>query len=147
MGDIYNPDIQNAPVFPVSFQVLDDQEKHIYAVTPENGKAVFYVYCAIYVPESFYESNHNKDVFVYFSALVDNQVADQVVAKFPFDTKSDLYRFQVEFDLPFSDADNVNIQIACTTKHDGEMGISESLRVGRFLNTRIPIEKHGGPNE
>lgn len=143
MGDIYNPDIQSAPVFPVGFQILDNKEKQIYLITPNNGKATFYVTCAIYVPESFYESNHDKDVFIYFSALVNQQVADQAIAKFPFETKSNLYRFQVEFDLPFANADDVNIQIACTTKHEGEMGISESLRVGRFVNTKIPIKKLG----
>ena len=60
MNDIYNADIQEAPVYPVSFQLSDKDGKPIYRLQPECSLST-----VIYIPKSIADNFSGQDNFIH----------------------------------------------------------------------------------
>ena len=139
MGTYYDPDIQNAPVYPVEISVKNKENKDEPYLTEKNKKIDFIITCTIYIPNNFWVRPYaTTEDFIYFTVLGNNQVIAQRIGKLPEGEKF------AKYTVPFSITNNsglseLNLQFAYTPKHQGESGIGESLRIGRFFYTIIPI--------
>lgn len=60
MNDIYNADIQEAPVYPVSFQLYDKDGNPIYRLQSECNLST-----VIYIPEPIANSFSGQDNFIH----------------------------------------------------------------------------------
>lgn len=139
MGTYYDPDIQDAPVYPVKISLKNDDNQETTFIEKKNGKINFTVMCTIYIPgKTLAQQSIGKKIFVYFTALSSNNVVAQKFSELP-EGKS-FAQYKVPFSIDdASNIDELNLQFACTLKHQGESGIGESLRVGRFFYTIIPV--------
>ena len=152
MNNIYDPDIQHAPMYCVGFQLQDEHQKETLKILNRKGNIDFSIMCAVYVPNSFKEHTYNQHGRLFFTCLNSNGiVVDQKIGELPLETEKSsepsLIRYAVRFNFSDFAGSELNLQIAWTNKHDGEMGIGESLRIGRFVNTMIPvIAHHDGDN-
>lgn len=139
MDDIYNADIQKAPVYPVLFEIEQDKQT---ILTIDLSKE-FIVKCAIYVPEEMNQVLQQSDYFVYATLFVNESPVTQKIATIRPNHNPKNRILQLAIDFNISDKINsneINFQMAITHKHQGEMGIGESLISGRFINTYIPLE-------
>lgn len=156
---IDNPDILDAPVYPVSFKIQNQEHLNEYPTynnadpqieLTQEGKINFQLFCTIYLDDSFVEFSKKLDTFIYLNVLSTNEYQqefylNQQRGEFPTDQgKLIEYSFHIVINaknVKKYNLDHLRIQLAVTNKHEGEVGISESIRVGRFLNTVIPIKK------
>lgn len=147
-NNIYDPDIQDAPIHCVGFQIKNANQKEIFEVENVNGTLNFNITCVIYVPNHFREQQFAQSGRIFFSCLSNGMVVDQQIGEMPIQNSNTqdvlLYKYDVSFHIEQFDQDVLNFQAAWTNKHNGEMGLSESLRVGRFVNTFIPVVKRDG---
>lgn len=157
--DIFNPDIQAAPVYPVAFKIQNQNhldEFPTYEIADpqieltEDGNINFQLFCTIYLDSEFLKNFSDRDNFIYLNVLSTNDQQQEIYltqqrGEFPTDQGSLItYSFHVVIDKENVEKfklDCLKVQLAITQKHEGEMGITESIRVGRFLNTVIPIKK------
>lgn len=138
MGTPYDPDIQDAPVYPVMFEIQQDSE----TVQMIDSQKPFTVRCSVYVPTAIKEEMKERNHFIYATLLNNDMPIEQKIGKVDLDSnqKSSILQFAIVFELDDGIKDKtINLQIAITPKHKGEMGIGESIRVGRFVNTYIPL--------
>lgn len=137
-----DPDILEAPVHPVLFEIQQD-EQVVQMINPTKS---FTIRFSIYIPYELRQEIGNRNYFVYVT-LSDNDdmpIAQKVArVTSPHNQEIKVLQFASQFE-PIDSINNdvVNIQMAITTKHQGEMGIGESLRTERFINTYIPLENH-----
>lgn len=139
MGTPYDPDIQDAPVYPVMFEIQQDSE----TVQMIDSQKPFTVRCSVYVPTAIKEEMKERNHFIYATLLNNDMPIEQKIGKVDLDSnqKSSILQFAIVFELDDGIKDKtINLQIAITPKHEYEMGIGESIRVGRFVNTYIPLE-------
>lgn len=136
----YNdPDIQNAPVYPVLFEIQQNN-KVVSIVNPKEG---FVIRCSVYVPSVLKQQIAKYDHFIYATLLANEQPISQQVGimNANYGLNDRIAQFMVKFECDNLDNLNqINLQLAITPKHKGEMGIEESIRVGRFVNTYLPLE-------
>ena len=139
MGTLYDPDLQDAPVYPVLFEIMQNNK----VVQIVNPKKDFVIRCSVYVPSVLKQLIAKYDHFVYATLLADGKPISQQVGTMNanYDLNDSIAQFMVKFECDNLDNLNqINLQMAITAKHSGEMGIGESLRVGRFINTCLPLE-------
>ncbi|MCC4323694.1 hypothetical protein LMB42_05425 [Limosilactobacillus reuteri] len=134
MNDIYNADIQEAPVYPVSFQLYDKDGKPIYRLQSECNLST-----VIYIPKSIANSFSGQDNFIYLTIMDEKNALYQSYSALPQQLNS-MYLLKFNLHIPQCDSPALNLQLAFSNKHSGESGIGESLRIGRFFNSMIPIE-------
>ncbi|MGF0066611.1 hypothetical protein [Limosilactobacillus reuteri] len=134
MNDIYNADIQEAPVYPVSFQLYDKDGKPIYRLQSECNLST-----VIYIPKSIVNSFSGQDNFIYLTIMDEKNALYQSYSALPQQLNS-MYLLKFNLHIPQCDSPALNLQLAFSNKHSGESGIGESLRIGRFFNSMIPIE-------
>lgn len=137
-----DPDILEAPVYPVLFEIQQDDQ----AVQMINPTKDFIIRFSIYIPYGLRQEIGNRNYFVYVTLSDNNDmpIAQKVApVNPPYDQERKVLQFASQFE-PINSINNdvINIQVAITTKHQGEMGIGESLRTERFINTYIPLENH-----
>lgn len=134
MNDIYNADIQEAPVYPVSFQLYDKDGNPIYRLQSECNLST-----VIYIPEPIANSFSGQDNFIYLTIMDEKNALYQSYSALPQKLNS-MYLLKFDLHIPQCDSPALNLQLAFSNKHSGESGIGESLRIGRFFNSMIPIE-------
>lgn len=138
---ISDPDIQEAPVYPVLFEIK--QEQHVVQMI--NPTKNFTIRFSIYVPYILREEIKKHSYYIYVT-LSNNEIPiAQKIAPVnpPQDQKVRILQFASQFDpINLTNNDSINVQVAITAKHHDEMGIGEALRVNRFINTYIPLENH-----
>ncbi|WP_242363409.1 hypothetical protein [Limosilactobacillus antri] len=139
MGTFYDPDIFSAPVYPVQFEIINEENRTVPFIKIRNNKITFSISCTIYIPNNFWIRPYaTVDDFIYFTILEGNQVIAQQIGNLP--ENENFARYTVKFDISnIKEIKELNLQLAYTSKHAGESGITESLRVGRFFNTIIPV--------
>ena len=133
-----DPDIQEAPIYPVLFQIEQDGQ----TVLTINSKEEFVVRCSAYVPTNLMQQIKHRSHFIYAPILANGSPVIQQIGQItpPSNPENSIIQFAVNFNLDDKvKTDQVNLQLAITAKHKGEMGIGESIRVGRFVNTYIPL--------
>lgn len=138
MGTLYDPDIQDAPVYPVLFKIIQNNK----VVQIVNPKKDFVIRCSVYVPSVLKKQIAKYDHFIYATLLANEQPISQQVGTMNanYGLNDSIAQFMVKFECDNLDNLNqINLQLAITPKHKGEMGIGESIRVGRFVNTYIPL--------
>lgn len=138
MGTLYDPDIQDAPVYPVLFEIIQNNK----VVQIVNPKKDFVIRCSVYVPSVLKQQIAKYDHFIYATLLANEQPISQQVGTMNanYGLNDSIAQFMVKFECDNLDNLNqINLQLAITPKHKGEMGIGESIRVGRFVNTYIPL--------
>lgn len=157
--DIFDPDIQDAPVYPVSFMIQNQEHLNEYPTydfadpqieLTKDGNIDFQLFCTIFLDKEFIENFKNVDNFIYLNVLSTNDQQQEIYlvqqkGDFPLDQGNLItYSFHVvinEENVKKFKLSYLKLQLAITQKHEREMGISESIRLGRFLNTVIPIKK------
>lgn len=136
-----DPDIQEAPVYPVLFTI----EQNGNSVLTINPNEEFIVHCAVYIPAQLRQQIKQQDHFIYATIIDSGSPIIQKIGSITppvYSNNNEIMQFIIAFELGNrTDANQINLQIAITAKHKGEMGIGESLRVGRFINTYLPLEK------
>lgn len=140
MGTLYDPDIQDAPVYPVLFEVLQDNQP-TQIVDPDKE---FTFKCSVYVPRKMRQALSQYKYYVYVTLIVNEVPIAQKVGLIPASNqRKKVLQFAVQFERfnKSIESNKVNLQMAITAKHNGESGMGESLRIGRFVNTFIPLEK------
>lgn len=139
MGTPYDPDIQDAPLYPIDISIKNNDNQELPYVVENNGKIEFSIVCTVYIPDRFWANQfEGQDNFVYFTALNNYQVVAQRVGRLP--DGEHFAQYKVPFSInEVSDIDELNLQFAYTSKHPGESGLGESLRIGRFFYTIIPV--------
>lgn len=139
MGTINDPDIQSAPVYPVLFE-MKQGDQTVQKINLQND---FVIRCSVYVPSEMLQQLNQQEHFVYVTLIDDGKLIGQKIGVLnPTPNKEiNVLQLAIAFKLD-SDIDNdqINLQMAITSKHSDEMGIGESLRIGRFINTYIPVE-------
>lgn len=65
MGTPYDPDIQDAPVYPVMFEIQQDSE----TVQMIDSQKLFTVRCSVYVPTAIKEEMKERNHFIYATLL------------------------------------------------------------------------------
>lgn len=141
-----DPDIQDAPIYPVSFEI--EQDGHtVLAIDPHKS---FIIKCAIYVPEEMKQALQQQEHFLYATIFANKiPIAQQIATIDPdYNPGNKFLQLAIDFSInDYANSDEINFQMAITGKHQGEMGIGESLRVGRFINTFIPLESSNEQSE
>lgn len=142
----------------LSFKILNEKGKEInYITTQKNELTPVTINCTIYIP------NEERDMIIenskkyphmayriYSSATYHSRNIAMLSITIPIDKiKSNnfmnlSFSFDVPYELPNFDDEimkvkNCNFTLAISQKSLGEMGFSESIRVGTFLKTTIPI--------
>ena len=139
MGTPYDPDIQDAPVYPIMFEIQQNN-KTVQIINPQDP---FTIRCSVYVPATIKQKMEGYKHYIYATLLDKNMPVEQKIGKIDIDSnqKSSILQFAIPFKLNDGIKSKViNLQIAVTPKHEGESGIGESIRIGRFVNTYIPLE-------
>lgn len=134
-----DPDILEAPVYPTLFEIQHDGQV-VQMIDPTKN---FTIRFSIYVPYEIRQEikRHNHYIYVTLSNNGIPIVQKVAPVSVPHSREDRILQFASQFEaINSTDNDVVNIQVAITTKHQGEMGISEALRVCRFINTYIPLE-------
>lgn len=133
-NDINNPDIQNAPVYPIDFHVTGSKED-------------FSVSCTVYVPDKFVGNHPGISGYsVYLTILTMRELGTSVLAQQSSELafyKSQLLKYNFNIKEDVTQFDTLNIQLAVAPSFEegnAYAGASESLRVGRFVNTIIPVD-------
>ena len=151
MDKYSDPDILDAPLNLTSFELLNESNKVIPEIRPTDGFLKFTVRFAVHVPEQFINNSYplKYRVFMTISAKTDEGERGiwQSIGELPLRPQNPrnplIYRYDFSVNADISNIikqiDSVNIQLSVSSKHNGEMGISESLRLGRFLYTNIPV--------
>lgn len=135
-----DPDIQEAPVYPVRLEIIQDGKPTNFL----SGNDHFTLYCDVFAPSSFIDDHQNTVQYIYASLLSGiHTVDEQKVAEVKIDPQNKplVWHFEIPFKWEFRGFESINLQLAITSKHEGEMGLSEALRLGRFVNTFIPIAR------
>ena len=121
----------------ISYKLTNENNEEIDTVKPNDGKVSFSVVLSIYNSLSFMD-----DFNVYL--LVVNSIDDTTVlaqqAHIIRESSDDTFnvKFDINDDVPTTK--DLNLRIAISNKKPGEMGITESIRVGTILNVKLPIE-------
>lgn len=139
MGDIYDADIQKAPVYPVMFEIEQEKET-VHIIDPQQA---FIIRCSVYVPAELRRGMQEYEHFMYATLFDSGQPISQKIGtiKPSDDQKNIILQIAISFEpVKIIDNNKLNLQMAITSKHKGESGIGESLRTGRFINTYIPLE-------
>ena len=151
MDKYQDPDVLDAPLNLTCFEIIDKENKVLPEIQAIKGNLGFTVRFAIHVPQKFIHENLNFGYKVYMtiSTIVDGKELGiwQSIGDLPLQIDSSKHPLIYRYDFPVNiDVSNiidqlkeVKIQLSTSSKHNGESGISESLRVGRFLYTKIPV--------
>ncbi|WP_369351410.1 hypothetical protein AB3Q54_05835 [Ligilactobacillus agilis] len=121
----------------ISYKLTNENNEEIDTVKANDGKVSFSVVLSIYNSLSFMD-----DFNVYL--LVVNSIDDTTVlaqqAHIIRESSDDTFnvKFDINDDVPTTK--DLNLRIAISNKKPGEMGITESIRVGTILNVKLPIE-------
>lgn len=144
---MYNYDgkysILDAPAHLTSF-LLESNGKIVDSLTvPENGKLNFNLKIYVYLPNHVQGEFEGIYLSIYSTGLkndiyLSQQVAD--VTEIAMNPVGLVFPVEIDANL-LIDIHAINIQLALSSKHDGEMGVGESLLLGRFLNTLIPLKE------
>lgn len=135
-----DPDIQEAPVYPVMFEIKQENET-VQKISPKKS---FIIRCSVYVPDETRQEIQDRKHYIYVTLLDSGQPVSQQIGaiSLPVNQEDIIMQFAINFDPVKGTSNNqINLQMAITSKHEGEMGIGEALRIGRFMNTYIPLEK------
>lgn len=135
-----DPDIQEAPVYPVMFEIKQENET-VQKISPQKS---FIIRCSVYVPDETRQEIQDRKHFIYVTLLDSGQPVSQQIGaiSLPVNQEDIIMQFAINFDPVKGTSNNqINLQMAITSKQEGEMGIGEALRIGRFMNTYIPLEK------
>lgn len=139
MDDIYDADIQKAPVYPVMFKIEQENET-VQRIDPQQA---FIIRCSVYVPAKLRREMQEYEHFMYATLFDGSQPISQKIGAVKSSVNQKDIILQITLNLePVKaiDDNKLNLQMAITSKHKGESGIGESLRAGRFMNTYIPLE-------
>ena len=121
----------------ISYKLTNENNEEIDTVKANDGKVSFSVVLSIYNSLSFMD-----DFNVYL--LVVNSIDDTTVlaqqAHIIRESSNDTFnvKFDINDDVPTTK--DLNLRIAISNKKPGDMGITESIRVGTILNVKLPIE-------
>lgn len=134
--------IENAPAHLLNMAIKPETgEFKGRLVRQKNAPLKFELQTMIYIPNYVDFSYLAAYLTVYSDGLANDIYLNQQKAEL---TALDDSVVDIVFPIEISDdlldgVSGVNVQLALSNKHENEMGISESLRIGRFLNTLIPL--------
>lgn len=151
----------NYSVSILSFNLKNENNQVInYIDFKDNDKVVVKISCTVFFPEELRKDIINSlDEKVYprieriysVTTYKGLYIADQYISLKSDDLKqSSFMKLEFQFNCPkqikglddeIIPVKNCHIQLAYSTKGIGELGIGESIRVGTFLETTIPVSE------
>lgn len=156
---IYEADIQKAPIHLVGLQIQNQENLNKYptydasdmiAELNTDGDIDIQVFCSLFLDNNFLEQFKSIPTYVYMTALTSNSpevYLAQQFGKLPTDVGNFMkYAFHIKITSDLIKKFNVNefrLIGSVTTRNEASVGISESLRVGRFFNTIFPVSNGG----
>lgn len=143
----------------LSFNLKNQSDQIInYIDLDKDDNVIVKISCTIFFPEKLKEniiSNLEGRTYPHIARIYslvsfkNLYIADQHISlKLEDLKKSNFMRLEFQFNCPryiksidneTIPVENCHIQLTYSTKHDGEMGINETIRLGTFLETTIPV--------
>ena len=144
----------------ISFKILDSNNDPInYITTKENYKTPTTISCIVYFPDNVKEDllnnamryPHMKYGFYSHITYRNRYIALQRI-NIPIDKlkQTNFMNLSFNFEVPFTipslsnsliEVNNCHIKLAISSKNLGEIGITESMRLGTFFETTVPVVK------
>lgn len=129
-----------------NFQILNKDNKNINEITAKNGKC----YAKVLIDISYNDLSKVPDGYkaIFLDVLTDTDpiyYIGQQYAQLP--DNNEFKYVQIPFELEFNSVinnikyDKIILKFSFSTKRPNEMGISETLRIGNFFNTKVAISR------
>lgn len=149
----------NSGISITNFNITNNSNTFLDSVKiKSDGSLGFYVDCGLYLNDEFisHASEVQPNNYIFCNVLSAGKQPQYYLAqryiKLPLDSSTIFFGYHIVIDgvqvkqlLEFSD--EIEIQLSYTTSNEAHAGFSESLRVGKFFQTHIPIQKGNLDNE
>lgn len=144
MNNIYDPDIQKAPLHIVEFWI-NSNDKKVLEIAKNGDDYSFSINCAAYLDDKFLSNvSLAPNNYIVCTVLSTDKTQKYLNQQYiDFDLENSIVPFEFKVKLPASEISfsDIRIQLSYVTSVEPHAGITESLRAGRFFDTKIPVNK------